>query len=144
MYSGGKPNSSTFGFSHEPVGIFRQEQPSRGEFLSSAPDGRNVRILVGVPFFNGWALVARIEPFLLGAGKWDETTRERAEPILEAVMAPQIPAGIGANRDFKMHAADTADVVAIFIDLVDEHAVSGIDYLRRLYGDDPLVSAALN
>ena len=63
------------------------------------------------------ARVARVKPFLTGAGEGHECALEIAEPAAEPVIPEAVPGGIGPDGGLKISGADARQVNSVRVDL---------------------------
>src|SRR5215471_9308302 len=130
------PDPVAFGLRYQSHRVLGQQITAGNQRVGSLLYRGHVHFFGRVAFLDRRPRIARGKPFGLGAGERDEAALERAEAVLEEAAVEQVPAGIGANRNFYKYVADAADVIAVLVDLRNEVAVARRRDLWRIDRDD--------
>src|SRR6185503_1334047 len=114
--------------------VFSAEEPLAHQGIGGAPDLVEIVLPSGVTFRDRQPAVAAGEALLLRSGERLESADESAQiSEIAQLRDSDIPPGVGAKWYGKLRQPDPRDVVAIGVDLRDEHAIrlAGLWWLDR-------------
>src|ERR1700727_185357 len=113
----GVPNALGLGGLDQRVCVVRQQEALGDEIVRGFLKRREVRILCRIAFLDGEPWIARRDALGFRGRERNKAALQIAHAVLEAVLATQIPARIGADRRLQEDGPNSGQVVAVCVDL---------------------------